>query len=193
MSGSSLNLGHLNVINSFRVLTRTAVLFAAPLALLSSVSSYADSSPKLGYRMMPQHPPQQNQFNSGSTFANSTYKDVTVPPHLTRPPIAQQHYPYYPHQNYPHQNHPNGAYPNDPYQPYPAQNGLTIIYNQSLPSQTTYRNESYGFVNGGANSSIESSSYMLISDWRRYNLPNPRIGMHWIYQNGRYLQISNDR
>ena len=137
MSGSSLNLGHLNVINSFRVLTRTAVLFAAPLALLSSVSSYADSSPKLGYRMMPQHPPQQNQFNSGSTFANSTYKDVTVPPHLTRPPIAQQHYPYYPPSNHSYQSHqrPNQY---DPHQPYPAQNGLTIIYNQSLPSQTTY-------------------------------------------------------
>lgn len=159
------------------------------LSAIFSMTTQAET--KFGYRMsQPSHSfgsAQQRPQNSisGSTFSNSTYKDVTVPPHLTRPPVYQQSYPY---SNRPH---PHPSYPAYGHAGYPQQNGVTIIYNQFLPSQTTYSNQNYGYVNGQG--SIESSSYMLISDWRRYNLPDPSVGMHWIYQNGRYLQIPNDR
>lgn len=193
-----MHFEHFNVTTSFRALTKAVFLSAGVLTVFVSATSYADSSPKLGYRIVPQPPPQQSPFNSGSTFANSTYKDVTVPPHMTRPPVYQQNYPYYPAHSYPpqHQSYPN-QYPHQPYPPhaqqgYPQQNGLTIIYNQQFPSQTTYSTQSSGYVNGN-NGSIQSSTYMLISDWRRYNLPDPSVGMHWIYQDGRYLQIPNDR
>jgi len=92
---------------------------------------------------------------------------------------------------YPHA-YPNHPYPNHPYPVYPPQNGVTIIYNQQLPTHTEYRSDSYGYVNGEGGR-IESSKYMLISDWRRYGLPDPQVGMHWIFENGRYLQIENAR
>lgn len=158
------------------MIQRLSVTAVASCVLVATVSVQAES--KLGYRMSPPKPVIQN--NSGSTFSNSTYKDVTVPPHMTRPPVYQQNYPYSPrHPNQPHPSYPQGN------------NGVTIIYNQSFPSQTTYSNQSYGYVNG--NGTIQSSTYMLISDWRRYGLPDPAVGMHWIYQNGRYLQVPNDQ
>ncbi len=158
-------------------LSQMRVVCVASLLLMPSLSAQAET--KLGYRMSPSKPPVQ--ANSGSTFSNSTYKDVTIPPHMTRPPVYQQNYSYPP------------RYPNQPHPSYPqGNNGVTIIYNQSLPSQTTYTHQSYGYVNGNGGT-IESSSYMLISDWRRYGLPDPSVGMHWIYQNGRYLQVPNDR
>ena len=162
-------------------LSQMRVVCVASLLLMPSLSAQAET--KLGYRMSPPKPPVQ--ANSGSTFSNSTYKDVTVPPHMTRPPLYQQNHPYPP-------QYPNRPYPPHGQQGYPQQNGVTIIYNQSLPSQTTYTHQSYGYVNGNGGT-IESSSYMLISDWRRYGLPDPSVGMHWIYQNGRYLQVPNDR
>lgn len=177
---------HLNLITSFRGVAKVILLSAGMLTVLGSASSYAGPSPKLGDRILPQSPPQQSSFKRGSTFANSTYTDVTVPPHMTRPLIYQQNYPAHP---YPPQHQP---YPPHVQQGYPQHNGLTVIYNQQFPSQTTYSTQSSGFVNGN-NGSINSSSYMLISDWRRYNLPDPHVGMHWIYQDGRYLQIPNER
>ena len=108
-------------------------------------------------------------------------------------PLAQQRYPVRPQYGHgPHysQQYPQ-HYPQHPYPVYPQQNGVTIIYNHQFPTQTEYRTESHGFVNG--NGSIESSSYTLISDWQRYHLPAPNIGMHWIFQNGRYLQVPNNR
>ena len=45
----------------------------------------------------------------------------------------------------------------------------------------------------GDGGSIQSSEYTLITDWRRYGLPDPQVGMHWVYQNGRYVQIPNGR
>lgn len=99
-----------------------------------------------------------------------------------------------PLQQYPHVNHSHRPVP-QPY-PYPAypqapQNGLTIIYRQSLPTAVQYQSKQTGYVNG-SQGRIESSQYMLISDWRRYGLPDPQVGMHWIYQHGRYLQVPND-
>lgn len=136
-----------------------------------------------------------------SPYGYSTYKGYAdpygtpLPPqhYPIRPPVQQ--YPAYPSRPYPNR----GAYPNQhqhrayPQQSYPQQNGISIIYQQSFPQQTQYHSEQKGFVYGDANSHIESSNYMLISDWRRYHLPDPAVGMHWIYQNGRYLQIPNDR
>lgn len=86
------------------------------------------------------------------------------------------------------------SYPsmNRPYPVYPQQNVVTIIYQQSLPTVTQYQSTSYGFVNG-EHGTIESTQYTLIADWRRYGLPDPQVGMHWIYQNGRYVQIPNER
>ncbi|OTG84707.1 RcnB family protein [Acinetobacter sp. ANC 4648] len=95
------------------------------------------------------------------------------PPHWGPPPYPSPSYPSYP--------------------AYPPQNGVTIIYNDQFPTRTESRTESHGFVNGDANSKIESSRYTLISDWRRYGLPDPQVGMHWIFQNGRYVQVPNDR
>jgi len=87
--------------------------------------------------------------------------------------------------------YPNHHYPNQPYPIYPTQNGVTIIYNHQFPTRTEYSGSSYGYVNGGGR--VESSQYTLISDWRRYGLPDPQVGMHWIFENGRYLQIENGR
>ncbi len=132
-----------------------------------------------------------------SPYGYSTYKayadpyGTPLPPQYypIRPPVQQ--YPVYPTRPYPNQR-PNQAYPHQ-YPQYPQQNGISIIYQQSFPQQTQYHSQQRGFVHGDANSHIESSNYMLISDWRRYNLPDPAVGMHWIYQDGRYLQVPNDR
>ena len=90
----------------------------------------------------------------------------------------------------PQNNHRPPHYPSRP--EYPAQNGVTIIYHQQLPTQLQSHHESHGFVNGQGGR-IESSQYTLISDWRRYGLPDPQVGMHWIFQNGHYVQVANDR
>ena len=104
----------------------------------------------------------------------------------------QPSYPSY--QTYPNQGYPSHGYPNQgyPHQSYPPQNGVTIIYNHQFPTQTEYSGSSYGYVNGNGGS-IQSSEYTLITDWRRYGLPDPQVGMHWIFENGRYTQISNRR
>lgn len=95
------------------------------------------------------------------------------------PPAHQRHLPQ-------QQPYPYPTYPQAP------QNGLTIIYHQSLPTTVRYQSNQTGYVNG-SQGRIESSQYMLIADWRRYGLPDPQVGMHWIYQNGRYMQVPNDR
>ena len=176
----------------------TALLCSLSVLLLCLVSAYADAKPQLDYRIRSPSALQPNALNRGSTFANSTYKDVTVPAQMTRPPIYQHNDPYYPPNAYPPQHRPYPQqYPYPPYPPharqgYPQQNRLSIIYHQPFPSQTSYSTQSNGYVNGH-HGTMQSSSDILISDWRRYNLPDPHVGMHWIYQDGRYLQIPNDR
>lgn len=168
------------------------------LCLSFSASALADTN-KLNYRIVDQTPSysnaQSSRFGQNSTSSsglNLNMDNQSSNPNSYRPPFPQQGYPSRPPMNQPH--HPNGNYPNQrPYPVYPQQNGLTIIYNQQFPTQTEYRSESYGFVNGDSHSSIESSKYTLISDWRRYHLPAPSAGMHWIYQDGRYLQMPNKR
>ena len=136
-------------------------------------SSYQGNATPYGHpftQTYPINPP--NYHHSGNGY----------PQYPTRP------LPSYPSQGYP--NHPNYGYPS--YPSYPPQNGVTIIYNHQFPTKTEYSGNSYGYVNG-AGGSIQSSEYTLITDWRRYGLPDPQVGMHWVYQNGRYVQIPNGR
>lgn len=135
---------------------------------------------------------KNNSHHSARQFQNaygySSYKGYAnpfgtpLPPqkYPIRPPVNQHPYPQKPYQH------------ERPYPVYPQQNGLTIIYNHQFPQQTEYHSQSYGYVNGDQGR-IENSTYTLISDWRRYGLPSPQVGMHWIYQNGRYIQIHNDQ
>lgn len=150
-----------------------------------STTLYADARDWAGYRSVERHQHRVPTTTYQYTDRNGLTQSQQIP---IRPPQSYGQwgntYPSYPH--YPHQN-----YPNQPYPVYPPQNGVTIIYNHQFPTQTTYSGNSYGYVNG--NGMIKSSQYTLISDWRRYGLPDPQVGMHWVYENGRYVQIPNDR
>lgn len=162
---------------------KTLLNLSVMTLMLSAFSTllYADARDWAGYRSVERHqhriPTQTYQYTDQNGLTQS--KQIPI-----RPP--QNHgqwgnsYPNYPH------------YPNQPYPVYPQQNGVTIIYQQQFPTQTQYSRNSYGDVQGEGGR-IESSQYMLISDWRRYGLPDPQVGMHWIYENGRYVQIPNDR
>lgn len=150
-----------------------------------SVERYA-SAPS-GYHSNQRYPNQSYGYSSYKGYADPYGTPLPAQQYPIRPPV--NHKPYPPHGHYPN----GGSYPNRPSYPvYPQQNGVTIIYNHQFPQQTEYQSQSYGYVNG-ANGRIESSTYTLISDWRRYGLPDPQVGMHWIFQNGRYIQIANDR
>lgn len=165
--------------------------------LFFAVPAFADSNWKNSRFTQNKHSSSMNSHpakatHAYSSYGYSTYKGYADPygtplpkhhPNPIRPPVNHQP-PYYP--NYPHPSQ-------RPYPIYPQHNGVTIIYNHSYPTQTEYRTESQGFVNGDPHGQIESSSYMLISDWQRYHLPAPNVGMHWIYQQGHYLQVPNDR
>jgi len=116
-----------------------------------------------------------------------------------------QHRPHYPQTNYPHHNYPQNSYPqnnypqNRPYYPqrpsrhqnYPTiQNGISIQY--QAPTTITHNSQSYSWVNGDPNTArIESSSYSLITDWKRLGLPAPPNGTYWIYEHGRYVLVPN--
>ena len=151
-----------------------------------STTLYADARDWAAYRSVErrQHqiPTQTYQYTDQNGLTQS--KQIPIRPSQNYGQWGNS-YPNYPH--YPHQN-----YPSRPYPVYPQQNGVTIIYQQQFPTQTQSSGSSYGYVNGDGGR-IESSQYMLISDWRRYGLPDPQVGMHWIYENGRYIQIPNDR
>lgn len=116
-----------------------------------------------------------------------------------------QHRPHYPQTSYPHHNYPQNSYPqnnypqNRPYYPqrplrhqnYPTiQNGISIQY--QAPTTITHNSQSYSWVNGDPNTArIESSSYTLITDWKRLGLPAPPNGTYWIFENGRYVLVPN--
>lgn len=81
---------------------------------------------------------------------------------------------------------PHGAYP--PRLPHGG--GVTIIY--QAPSHYSYRHESYSWLNGEPHGAyIESSNYVLVTNWRRLGLPAPLQGMYWIRENGRYVMVQN--
>ena len=161
------------------------------MGVMFATSSYADN--KWGnYRTVERYPAHTYQppvYERPDRAYENPYGKPLAPqqvpprPYPHRYPPQQwdypQQYPSYP-QQYPYQQYPQ----------YPRQNGITIIYNQDLPTDSHYSYRSQGYVNGTG--SIQSSRYTLISDWRHYGLPAPSVGMHWIYQDGRYVQISND-
>lgn len=150
-----------------------------------SASVLADAKDWSNYRGVERKQPYKYPYTSSYQGYADPYGHPFTQEYPIRPPQNQRP----PHWGYP--QHPSPSYPSDP--EYPQQNGVTIIYKQQLPTRTESRTEGYGFVNGDADSKIESSRYTLISDWRRYGLPDPQVGMHWIFQNGRYVQIANDR
>ena len=127
----------------------------------------------------------------------SNYRGVDTTKYQHRP-----HYPQtsYPHHNYPQNSYPQNSYPqNRPYYPqrpsrhqnYPTiQNGISIQY--QAPTTITHNSQSYSWVNGDPNTArIESSSYTLITDWKRLGLPAPPNGTYWIFENGRYVLVPN--
>ena len=135
-------------------------------------------------------------FSAGA-FADSRWSnyqgaDAKRPPAVNRPNYPQhgpnypQHYPNYPqhYPNYPHRP----PYPNRPYPP--VQNGVSIHY--QAPTTIIQNSQSYSWVNGDpAHASISSSTYMVITDWRRLGLPPPPQDMYWIMENGRYILVPN--
>ena len=162
-----------------------SALLASSTIANTNLSHYSSVKTKPSYAQT--RPEHDRIFQNSSGTGYRAYADAYGTP------LAPQRYPVRPQYRHgPHysQQYPQ-HYPQRPYPVYTQQNGVTIIYNNQFPTQTEYRTESHGFVNG--NGSIESSSYTLISDWQRYHLPAPNIGMHWIFQNGRYLQVPNNR
>lgn len=108
-----------------------------------------------------------------------------------RPPQAG--YPPRPHPNQPYPNRPPyPIHPNHPpyYKPHPPQGGVNLTY--QAPTYNNYNQQTYMWVNGDPNTAqIKHSEYILISNWRELGLPAPPQGMHWIYENGRYILQDN--
>lgn len=113
------------------------------------------------------------------------------------PPKQQMNYPAPPQRPMPPRPMPpSGHHPYPPYPPHypsypPIQNGVNIQYR--APTTIYQNSNSYSWVNGDPNvASIESSNYVLITDWRRIGLPAPPTGMYWIMDNGRYILVPNN-
>lgn len=162
------------------------ILSLSVLMLMLSVTStmiWADAKDWGNYRSveLPQKRYPTTIYKYTDQYGRQMSQEIPVRPQYQHPYPT---YPSYPSRPYPHLN---GPYPS-----YPPQNGVTIIYNHQFPTRTEYSGSSYGYVNGEGGH-IESSQYTLISDWRRYGLHDPQVGMHWIFQNGRYLQVPNER
>lgn len=163
------------------------ILMLTVLSLISFVATntaMADGKDWGNYKAVERPQPHKSPYTSSYTG----YADPYGHPFTQEYPIAPQNNHRPPHwgpSQYPNPNHPSRP-------EYPPQNDVTIIYHQQLPTRTQSHRESHGFVNGQGGR-IESSQYTLISDWRRYGLPDPQVGMHWIFQNGRYVQVVNDR
>ena len=140
----------------------------------------------------------------------SNYRGVDTTKYQHRPHYPQNPPTNYPHHNYPQNSYPQNSYPqnnypqnnypqNRPYYPqrpshhqnYPTiQNGISIQY--QAPTTITHNSQSYSWVNGDPNTArIESSSYTLITDWKRLGLPAPPNGTYWIFENGRYVLVPN--
>ena len=98
--------------------------------------------------------------------------------------------PNYPNQGYPPQN---GYPPNRPLPPpgnVRPNGGVSLSY--QAPSYTTVNHQTYTWVNGDPNvAQIKSSNKIVIANWRELGLPAPPSGMHWIYEDGRYILESN--
>ncbi len=114
-------------------------------------------------------------------------------PNYPQQPQQPQHYPQH-RPNYPSQGYPNHGYP--PNRPFPpsghvhSHGGVSLNY--QAPSYTTVNHQTYTWVNGDPNvAQIKSSTKIVITNWRELGLPAPPSGMHWIYEDGRYILESN--
>ena len=171
-----------------------SIIQSALMLMIATVSVSVVADNKWGgYKSVERH--QHSAPYTSSYQGNATpYGHPFTQTYPVNPPNyhggGHSQYPTRPLPNYPSQGYPNHSYPS--YPSYPPQNGVTIIYNHQFPTKTEYLGNSYGYVNGDGGS-IQSSEYTLITDWRRYGLPDPQVGMHWVYQNGRYVQIPNGR
>ncbi|ANF81091.1 hypothetical protein A3K93_02020 [Acinetobacter sp. NCu2D-2] len=95
------------------------------------------------------------------------------------PPRPQRPIP--PHHKYP------PVLPSHP----PIQNGVNIQYR--APTTIYQNSNSYTWVSGDPNvARLESSNYVLITDWKSLGLPAPPTGTYWILENGRYVLVPND-
>ncbi|RKG32438.1 RcnB family protein [Acinetobacter tianfuensis] len=155
----------------------TAVLMLAgvsvPVFAESGSANYRGADTSRHHRPLP--PNGSYQPYRQPVFSNPSLQHLDPAP--SRPPVR----PYPPVHSHP---------PHPPVRPYPPQNGVHIYYR--APSTVTYSSNSYGWVNGEpSNSSISSSTHVVISDWRRLGLPDPPEGMYWIFENGRYVLVPN--
>lgn len=124
-------------------------------------------------------------YDSRSNYPRSNYPQNSYPQSSypqNNYPQAYGTYPQYPTRSYPSHPRPN-YYPN-------IQNGVSIQY--QAPTTITQNSQSYHWVNGDPNTArIESSSGVLITDWRRLGLPAPPTGTYWVYEQGRYVLVPN--
>ena len=130
------------------------------------------------------------QSMAGNAWVGYSGVDRSVPNYRSAPPAYDP----------PRQHHPQRPVPPRPYYPQrPAHGGHPRVQSQSglniqyqAPTTIYQNSNSYSWVNGDPNvARIESSRYTMISDWQRLGLPAPPWGSYWIYENGRYVLMSN--
>lgn len=130
------------------------------------------------------------QSMAGNAWVGYSGVDRSVPNYRSAPPAydpPRQHHPQRPVPPRPYypQRPAHGGHP-----PVQSQSGLNIQY--QAPTTIYQNSNSYSWVNGDPNvTRIESSRYTMISDWQRLGLPAPPWGSYWIYENGRYVLMSN--
>ena len=146
------------------------------MMLLGSTGAYANLNGKMSSRYVPKPPVSVPSATSNlrSSFGGAYQLNPPqyVPSNSQHRPPHHQPPPHYPHPpSYPH-SHPNS--------------GITVIYQQSLPTTTQYRYVNQAHVYGSESGLSQST---VIVDWHQSQLPAPARGMHWIFENGRYLQV----
>lgn len=181
-----MSQGILMVLKPFKLLKHkylnTSVI---AIILLSSTGTSAALNGKISYRNVPKPP-------VSAPSATSNLRSSFGGAYQLQPPQREQSYQR-PHHQPPHHQRPH--HPRPPHHSYPPSYphshpnaGITVIYQQSLPSSSQYQYVNQGHVYNG-NSGISQST--VIVDWHQYHLPAPARGMHWIYEHGRYLQVPN--
>ena len=157
---------------------KTAIVYAVSSLLLLGTSASVLAEMQMGNNsvasMTPHRPPAPMHQPSYSK------PQPSYPSHRPGYPNHRPHYP----------TRPLPSYPSRPYPPYP-QSGISLHY--QAPTTIIQNSQSYSWVNGDPNvAHIESSTHVVITDWRRLGLPAPPNGMHWILENGRYILVPNE-
>lgn len=118
----------------------------------------------------------------------TNYKPIYTPSHPSQALSLQGGYNNRPPANRPPPPNPyppQGAYP-------PPRPGVNITY--QAPSYSNYNHQTYTWVNGDPNTAqIQSSRYVMITDWQRLGLPAPPTGMYWVFEDGRYALVPNHK